>query len=85
VADSFSWNYTSYLNIIFLVVLGLLYLAYRNRERLGGGAGYALDPVCGMQVETAHAPATLVQAGQCHYFCSDRCLARFADAAAVTS
>jgi len=85
VAGSFSWNYTSYLNIIFLVVLGLLYLAYRHRERLGGGAGYALDPVCGMQVETAHAPATLVHAGQSRYFCSDRCLARFADAAAVTS
>jgi YHS domain-containing protein len=38
-----------------------------------------------MQVETAHAPATLVHAGQRRYFCSDRCLARFADAAAVTS
>jgi hypothetical protein len=54
----FSWNYTTYLNIVFLVLFAALYWAYRNRDRLGGGAGYALDPVCGMQVETANAPAS---------------------------
>ncbi len=54
----FSWNYTTYLNLIFLVLFGVLYWLYRNRERLGGGDRYARDPVCGMQVETAHAPAT---------------------------
>jgi uncharacterized membrane protein YraQ (UPF0718 family)/YHS domain-containing protein len=77
----FSWDYTTYLNIVFLALFGLLYWTYRNRGRLGGGGGYALDPVCGMQVETAHAPATVVRAGERHYFCSDRCAERFADRA----
>ena len=54
----FSWNYTTYLNLVFLALFGVLYWLYRNRERFGGGDRYARDPVCGMQVETAHAPAT---------------------------
>jgi uncharacterized membrane protein YraQ (UPF0718 family)/YHS domain-containing protein len=69
----FSWNYTTYLNLIFLVLFGVLYWIYRNRERLGAGDRYARDPVCGMQVETAQAPASLVLDGERHYFCSDRC------------
>ena len=73
----FSWNYTTYLNIAFLVLFALLYRAYRDRERWGGGRGYALDPVCGMQVETAHAPAMAVHGGQRYFFCSDRCRERF--------
>jgi len=73
----FSWNYTTYLNLIFLALFGVLYWLYRNRERLGGGDRYARDPVCGMQVETAQAPATVVHAGERHFFCSDRCAERF--------
>jgi uncharacterized protein len=73
----FSWNYTTYLNLFFLVVFGVLYWIYRNRERLGAGARYARDPVCGMQVEVAHAPASLEEAGERKYFCSDRCAERY--------
>jgi len=73
----FSWNYTTYLNVIFLAVFALLYWTYRNRLRLGGGGGYALDPVCGMQVETSNAPASAVHEGSRVYFCSDRCAKRF--------
>jgi hypothetical protein len=73
----FSWNYTTYLNLVFLVLFGVLYWIYRNRERLGGGDRYARDPVCGMQVETAQAPASREHAGERHYFCSDRCAERF--------
>jgi uncharacterized protein len=73
----FSWNYTTYLNLVFLTVFGVLYWLYRNRERLGGGGGYARDPVCGMQVEIAHAPATRDRAGVHHYFCSDHCAEHF--------
>jgi len=76
----FAWNYTTYLNIVFLAVFAVLYWAYRHRERLGAGVGYALDPVCGMQVQTAHAPASLVRDGRRIYFCSDHCAHRFADA-----
>ena len=77
VPDHFTWNYTSYLNIVFLGLFLLLYWAYRNRVRLGGGGGYALDPVCGMQVEMANAPASSVHNRRSVYFCSDRCKDRF--------
>ena len=73
----FSWNYTTYLNIIFLAIFALLYWTYRNRLRLGGGGGYALDPVCGMQVQTSNAPASVLHEGSRVYFCSDRCARRF--------
>lgn len=77
VAAHFSWNYTTYLNFIFLALFAALYWLYRNRNRLGGGLGYALDPVCGMQVETANAPASTRYNDTRIYFCSDRCAERF--------
>jgi uncharacterized membrane protein YraQ (UPF0718 family)/YHS domain-containing protein len=77
VATRFQWNYTAYLNIAFLAVFALLYWLYRNQTRLGGGTGYAVDPVCGMQVRTADAPAHSTAQGQPAWFCSDRCQQRF--------
>ena len=77
VTSHFEWNYTTYLNIVFVAVFALLYWAYRNRERLGGGRGYAIDPVCGMQVEIAHAAGTAEHEDTTAYFCSDRCRDRF--------
>ena len=74
-----SWNYTTYLNFVFLGVFGLLYWLYRNRARFGGGQGYAIDPICGMQVRTSDAPASTVHDGERIYFCSDRCRERFED------
>jgi len=73
----FEWNYTAFLNIAFLGVFAVLYWLYRNRERLGGGQGYALDPVCGMQVRTADAPAARQHNGGTFSFCSDHCAERF--------
>jgi uncharacterized membrane protein YraQ (UPF0718 family)/YHS domain-containing protein len=77
VTEGVSWNYTTILNLIALAGFAVLYWLYRNRERLGGGGGYAKDPVCGMQVETTAAPATAVHDGQRYYFCSDRCRDHF--------
>jgi hypothetical protein len=77
VVSHFQWNYTTALNIVFLGVFACLYWLYRHRDRLGGGVGYATDPVCGMQVRAANAPATAVRAGHRYYFCSDRCKDRF--------
>ncbi len=77
VQPSFQWNYTTYLNLVFLGVFGLLFWLYRNRERLGGGGGYVIDPVCGMQVERQLAPATARGGDQTYFFCSDRCRDRF--------
>ncbi len=78
VPERVTLNYTTILNIVFLLILGVLYWLYRNRDRLGGGDGYAIDPVCGMQVEKATAPASLAAAGASYWFCSDRCCERFA-------
>ena len=82
--DVFGWNYTTVLDVIALVAFAGLYWLYRNRERFGGGVGYAKDPVCGMQVQVAHAPATAERDGQRYYFCSDHCRERFVGDAAPT-
>ena len=76
----FHWDYTTILNIIALVVFAGIYYLYRQRERLGAGVGYAHDVVCGMQVETRHAPARAKYGGKWMYFCSDRCRDRFVNA-----
>ena len=77
VHTGFQWNYTTYLNIGFLAVCAGLYWLHRNRKRFGGGQGYATDPVCGMQVQTANAPASRHHRGDDFWFCSDRCASRF--------
>jgi YHS domain-containing protein len=82
----FEWNYTTFLNFGFLVVFAGLYWLHRNRERFGGGQGYVTDPVCGMQVQTANAPARSHHNGHAVWFCSDRCKDRFdADPARYTT
>ena len=73
----FQWNYTSYLNIIFLVVAGGVWWLAKNRSRFGGGIDYAIDPVCGMQVRRHDAPAVSRFDDQTFYFCADRCKTRF--------
>jgi uncharacterized protein len=73
----FHWNYTTYLDIVFLAVFAALWWLARNQRRLGGGAGYAIDPVCGMQVEIANAAALAERDGETFYFCSDHCRHRF--------
>ena len=77
VTTHFSWNYTTFLNIAALATFAVLYWLYRNRDRLGGGTAYAIDSVCGMQVETANAPARSSHDGHDYSFCSDRCRDRF--------
>jgi uncharacterized protein len=77
VPAGFQWNYTTFLNVVFLAVFAGLYWLQRNRARFGGGARYAIDPICGMQVEKALAPAHVRHDGQDVYFCSDHCRERF--------
>jgi uncharacterized protein len=83
VPTEFSWDYTTFLNLVFLLLLAGLWWLARNQQRLGGGAGYAIDPVCGMQVDMANAPARAERDGDTVYFCSDHCLRRFEAAEAV--
>lgn len=74
------WNYSTVLDIVALIALGLLYWLYRHRVELGGGTGYANDVVCGMQVEKATAPAHSAHGGDMYWFCSDKCRERFEQA-----
>jgi uncharacterized membrane protein YraQ (UPF0718 family) len=73
----FAWNYTTFLNFFFVIVLGALYWLYRSRKASGPAGGHAIDPVCGMQVRTADAPATAARHGERFYFCSEHCRDRF--------
>jgi len=77
VPEHLTWNYTTVLNIIFLLVFAALYFLYRNRDRIGGRDRYAIDPVCGMQVEKSAAPRHTVTGEGTYWFCSDRCCDRF--------
>ena len=73
----FEWNYTTYLNFLFLFVAAVVWWLSRQQKRWGGGQGYAIDPVCGMQVRKESAPAKASVGHDRYYFCSDRCRERF--------
>jgi uncharacterized protein len=77
VSTGFEWNYTTFLNIVFLVLFGVLYWLYRNRGRLQGESRYSFDPICGMQVRIADAPAVRHGAGDSVWFCSDHCAEKY--------
>jgi uncharacterized membrane protein YraQ (UPF0718 family)/YHS domain-containing protein len=77
VTTHFEWNYTTFLNIAFIIVFVVLAVLARNRDRLGGGQLHATDPVCGMQVEKATAPASATRDGVTYWFCSDGCCEHF--------
>jgi hypothetical protein len=72
-STSFQWNYTTYLNIVSLVVFAVLYLLSRNRDKLDVSATFATDPVCGMQIRRSTAPARATLDGATYLFCSQRC------------
>jgi uncharacterized membrane protein YraQ (UPF0718 family)/YHS domain-containing protein len=78
VHTGFAWNYTSVLNIVALIAFAGLYLLYRGRDVGSEDSRYAKDPICGMQVEKANAPATLTVGGEQYWFCCDGCRDRFA-------
>lgn len=77
VGDTARLGWTTYVDVAALVLFGVLYWMYRNRERLGASSGFAKDPVCGMQVDMAHAPARSRSGGRQWYFCSEHCRDRF--------
>jgi YHS domain-containing protein len=71
------WDYTTFLNLVFLAVAAAVWWLARHRARFGGGVGYAIDPVCGMQVRIADAPSRVEHDGATVWFCADRCRDRF--------
>src|SRR4051794_18028536 len=44
---------------------------------LASEAAGAIDPVCGMTVEPAHAAGSYTHKGTTYYFCTKRCLEKF--------
>ena len=85
--EHLGWDYTTVLNIVFLLVLAALYWLHRSGKRSGGGQDVARDPVCGMQVDKQHPGAVLRAGGHTTYFCSGHCRDRYStpDAPALTS
>ncbi|HTX01575.1 MAG TPA: YHS domain-containing protein, partial [Acidimicrobiales bacterium] len=75
--DSLRLDSTTVLDVAALVGFAALSWLHRNRDRLGGGDGYAKDPVCNMTVEVRHAPASTRHGGARLYFCSEHCRERF--------
>jgi uncharacterized protein len=57
VPDGLSWNYTTYLNIVFLSLFGVLYWLYRTGGRMSAGEGVrsAAGDVCEKHGAGAHA------------------------------
>ncbi|MDQ6846758.1 MAG: permease [Candidatus Dormibacteraeota bacterium] len=74
--ESLTLNYTTVLNVLAVLGFAFLYALHRARARQGSSA-FARDPVCGMQVEVASAPARRIHDGAAVHFCSDRCAERF--------
>lgn len=76
-ADALRWDYTTVLDIVALVGFAAVYRLYRHRPAAGADGRYAKDPVCGMQVEVAHAPAWSDAGTGRAWFCSEHCRDRF--------
>ena len=64
-----SWNYTTFLNIVFLAIAAILVALTLRRG--------AQDPVCGMTVDRHAGKPTSTYAGHLYYFCSEGCKAKF--------
>jgi YHS domain-containing protein/uncharacterized membrane protein YraQ (UPF0718 family) len=64
-----SWNYTTYLNIVFLAVAVVLVALTLRRG--------AKDPVCGMTVDRHAGKPTSTYRGGTYYFCGEGCKAKF--------
>jgi hypothetical protein len=77
VPDRLSWDATALLDLALLAVFAALFALSRTSTPPGLSSTTAIDPVCGMQVQIANAPASYVLGSQTVYFCSDRCRERF--------
>jgi YHS domain-containing protein len=64
-----SWNYTTFLDVVFFAVAGGLFALTTRRG--------ARDPVCGMTVDRHAGKPTASFRGHTYYFCSEGCKAKF--------
>ena len=82
-----TWNYTTFLDIAFLLLMAVL--AWRfvttgglemlraHSRRPEAGATLVRDPVCGMSVDPSTARESAEHAGDVYYFCSAGCRSSF--------
>ena len=70
--NHFGWNYTTILDLIFLVVISVVFWLYKTRDA-SADSEFAQDPICGMQVRKDDAPATAELGGVMYYFCMEGC------------
>jgi uncharacterized protein len=71
------WNLTTGLDLAAVAALAVCFVLARQGRPTTARSLYAVDPVCGMQIERDTAPSTTDYQGQRLYLCSDRCLERF--------
>ena len=82
-----SWNYTTFLDIAFLILMAVL--AWRfvttgglemlraHARRPAEGTKLVTDPICGMSVDPATATESANYQGETYCFCSPRCRSTF--------
>jgi YHS domain-containing protein len=74
VGDTLRWDATTVADLVALATLaGVWWLARRRTNERPEEQAYAIDPVCGMQVEKALAPARAGVGGVDFWFCSEGC------------
>jgi hypothetical protein len=76
--ERFAWDHTAILNIVFLAGFAVLLWVHLHRDRFGAQTSFAIDPVCGMQVERAYPGAILDTDDHREYFCSGGCRDKYA-------
>ena len=86
-----TWNYTTFLDIVFLVLMVVLAwrffttggpemiraMAHPPEENGSAEQALAKDPVCGMPVDTTKAGQRSVHEGKTYHFCSEGCKESF--------
>jgi len=87
-----TWNYTTFLDFVFLVLMALMAWRFfttggpdmiramahpHQGKELEPEAALAVDPVCGMSVDTSKPGPRSVHDGKTYYFCSAGCKESF--------
>jgi uncharacterized membrane protein YraQ (UPF0718 family)/YHS domain-containing protein len=76
-----SWNYTTFLNLLFLGLMGLMFLrflktggpAMLSAMEISEGNNLVVDPVCKMKIKPEAAPEQISYRGNTYYFCCSSC------------
>ncbi len=73
----FGLNATTILNALALLMCCTVYYFYKHPVASDEASDFAQDPICGMQVRKADAPASASVGGVMYYFCMEGCKESF--------